>query len=79
MQRKEGNTQEFIYSVFCQEQGPDAVSEYGIVCRDSAGKVLETAEAVSTDYAFVAELTDRLNEGQAEVCHFWDILDDALC
>ena len=78
MQRKEGNMREFSYSVICQEQTA-AILEYGIVCRDSAGKIVETIEAISPDRTFVSKLAALLNEGQAQACHFWDIVEDALC
>ena len=77
MQSRETEAQEYVYAVFCQEEGT-SLPAYGIVCRDAAGAVVETIADISPDRSFVDGLARLLNEERAQACHFWDIVEDAL-
>ena len=74
-------TQEFQYQICKTKESIDSIDilEYGIICKNRCNITILSIECISTEYDFVAQLVHRLNEGKADACHLYDIVEDALC
>lgn len=68
------------YHVFARKSQleGDFIEQFGIVCTEIGGTEIQVIEDISEEYRDVKQLEELLNDGQADPCHFMDIVEDFL-